>query len=440
MENAEIRVTLSNGLIVERKGKNGDLKIVGGKNVQATLDDFVAEFALRLPTFMAAAATEKTKIILEQFPGLGEKLEALKKREEALYQERLVVGRQYELKQKHAADLPRIEGVPDEPLTGTEMAEKLQAALAKNAENKAARDGLASLMVQQSQAETEITERKLRVLELQKELADKRAQRDRLAVLQPRLEAAVALVVSASDRVSELERQLAEARSAREHAIQDRSAIENIVRITEGIVLTLPQTESAVAEALNRQGAATTRGIDLASRITNAQASVAGLKDEDTQAVKDQLEAIDSLNAQIRSNMDKEHAKDEAVVLGKEYDAKTHDIEAIRDERVKLLDGIPWPLPGMSIVDGELIFNGQKWDGMATSERYRVAVAVCSGLKKNCGFVLVDQLESMDLDTLREFDAWLRSQDLQGIGTRVAMGPECDIIIEEGRLQSSELE
>ena len=45
METAEIKVELSNGLLVERKGKNGALKITGGKNVQATLDDFVSSFA-----------------------------------------------------------------------------------------------------------------------------------------------------------------------------------------------------------------------------------------------------------------------------------------------------------------------------------------------------------------------------------------------------------
>ena len=363
METAEIKVELSNGLLVERKGKNGSLKITGGKNVQATLDDFVSSFALRLPEFMASKPAEKTKMILDQFPGLGAKLAGLKQQEESLYQERLIIGRQKELKDKHAKDLPFHENVPEEPLSGTEMATKLQAALSVNAENEAKRRAVGELT--------------------------------------RRAEAAVKVAEAKKARVSELERMLSVARGEQETA--DR-AVQ-----------------------------------DLGRQVSDAEAATASLVDANVQTVKDQLEAIDAINGQVRQNMEKEHAKDEAEQLGKEYDAKTVAIEALRDQRIALLDGIPWPLPGMSILDGELIYNGMRWDCMATSERYRVAVAVCASMKKSCGFVLVDQLESMDIDTLQEFDAWLKSQDLQGIGTRVAVGPECSIIIEDGQV-AGELE
>ena len=39
----------------------------------------------------------------------------------------------------------------------------------------------------------------------------------------------------------------------------------------------------------------------------------------------------------------------------------------------------------------------------------------------------------MDLDTLREFGAWMEEEGLQGIATRVSTGGECSIIIEDGR-------
>ncbi len=53
-----------------------------------------------------------------------------------------------------------------------------------------------------------------------------------------------------------------------------------------------------------------------------------------------------------------------------------------------------------------------------------------------CGFVLMDKLEQMDMETLSAFDAWTRSQGLQVIATRVSSGSECSIIIEDG-LQKS---
>lgn len=57
-----------------------------------------------------------------------------------------------------------------------------------------------------------------------------------------------------------------------------------------------------------------------------------------------------------------------------------------------------------------------------------------------CGFVLIDKLEQMDLKTLQEFGAWLNSQNLQAIATRVSRGSECTIIIEDGQVAGQSLE
>ena len=43
-----------------------------------------------------------------------------------------------------------------------------------------------------------------------------------------------------------------------------------------------------------------------------------------------------------------------------------------------------------------------------------------------------DKLEQMDLDTLKEFGAWLEAEGLQAIATRVSTGEECSVIIEDG--------
>ncbi len=50
-----LKITMSNGLVVERKGKNSDLKVIdprGEKAGQQLLDSFVEELALNLPKFM----------------------------------------------------------------------------------------------------------------------------------------------------------------------------------------------------------------------------------------------------------------------------------------------------------------------------------------------------------------------------------------------------
>ena len=50
-----LKITLSNGLVVERSGKNSTLKVIdpsGNKAGQNLLDSFVEELAINLPKFM----------------------------------------------------------------------------------------------------------------------------------------------------------------------------------------------------------------------------------------------------------------------------------------------------------------------------------------------------------------------------------------------------
>ena len=102
------------------------------------------------------------------------------------------------------------------------------------------------------------------------------------------------------------------------------------------------------------------------------------------------------------------------------------------------LDGAKLPMEGLGVADGALTYHGQKWDNMSGSEQLRVATAIVRCLKPQCGFVLLDKLEQMDLGTLREFGAWLESEGLQAIATRVSTGDECSIIIEDGYVQGEE--
>lgn len=104
----------------------------------------------------------------------------------------------------------------------------------------------------------------------------------------------------------------------------------------------------------------------------------------------------------------------------------------MRKEKSSLLDNADLPLPGLSVEDGELLYLGQRWDNMSGSQQLIVSVSIVRKLKPDCGFVLMDKLEQMDQSTLKEFGAWLEQEGLQVIATRVSIGEECSIIIEDG--------
>lgn len=335
-----LHIELSNGLIVERKGKNSTLKVTdpnGNKSGQQLLNEFVSTLALDLPKFINGSDKDKADSLLKIL-GIGDVLSQLDTKENQLYAQRTEVGRIADRKKKAADEMPMYPNVPKEPVSATELIKEQQEILARNGENEQKRQDAA------------------------------------------RYEQILTNAQIAFD----------EAKAALQKAEQD---------------------------------------------CLTARKSAEDLHDESTAELEKNLAEIEALNIKIRANSTKEAAEVEANNLQQEYDGLTEQIESIREERNKLLDSAELPLPGLSVKDGKLIYNGLPWDGMSGSDQLKVATAIVRKLNPQCGFVLMDKLEQMDLETLQEFGAWLKQEGLQVIATRVSTGDECSIIIEDGMVK-----
>ena len=339
-----LRVELSNGLIVERKGKNSDLKVTdprGERAGQTLLNEFVEQFALDLPRFMQASSRDKALTLLNIL-GIGDKLAELEWQETTLYNRRLEIGRIADQKKKYAAELPDYPDAPSEPVSASELIRQQQDILAHNGENQR-----------------------------------KRQHADQLT----------ADYHNICERIGELYAQI--------HALEEK-------RDT------------------------------LADDLRTAQLDAQQLVDQSTAELEENIANIENINVRVRANLDKAKAEDEAEHYAEQYAALTGQIETVRADRLALLNGAKLPLPGLSVEAGELIYDGKRWDCMSGSDQLIVATAIVRALNPRCGFVLLDKLEQMDTETLASFNAWLRAEGLQVIGTRVSTGDECSIIITDG--------
>ena len=171
---------------------------------------------------------------------------------------------------------------------------------------------------------------------------------------------------------------------------------------------------------------------EIESSLVIARKSTANLHDESTTELEENIANIEEINRKVRANLDKDKAEDDAREYRNIYDSLTSKINEVRDQKVKLLDSADLPFPELSVKDGELVYKGQQWDNMSGSDRLKVSTAIVRKLNPKCGFVLLDKLEQMDLDTLKEFGDWLEAEGLQAIATRVSTGGECSIIISDG--------
>lgn len=193
---AHLKVTLSNGVIVERKGKNSTLTVTdptGRRSGQQLLNAFIEPLALDLPRFMEASDKEKADILL-RIIGIGTELHVRDLEIKSLYDKRTFTGQLAQQKKHFAEELISYPDAPEEPVSASDLIRQQQEILARNGENQRLRQNLAEL------------EEKARVL------ADRRTQ----------LEQTLALLVKEQDEVNE---SLCTARKSAEN-LQDESTAE----------------------------------------------------------------------------------------------------------------------------------------------------------------------------------------------------------------------
>jgi len=332
-----MHIVMSNGIVVERKGKNSDLKVLdpsGRKGGQQLLNEFVEQLALDLPKFMSSTSKEKALTLL-QIIGVGKQLADLERQETEVYNRRLAIGQIADQKKKYALEQPYYPDAPREPVAASELIRQQQDILARNGENNRKRQNLQYLESQAADIQRKISD----LLEKQK-----------------------------------------------------------------GILADL----------------------DIAKK------SALDLHDESTAELELSIANTEQINRKVRANLDKDKAEEDANNYATQYSTLTADINAVRQSKIDLLKGANLPLPGLSVVDGELTYNGFKWDNMSGADQLIVSTAIVRQLNPKCGFVLLDKLEQMDIDELGKFGQWLESEGLQAIATRVSTGDECSIIIEDG--------
>ena len=346
-----LSITMSNGLVVERKGKNSDLKVIdpeGNRAGQNLLDSFVEELALNLPKFIQQSSKEKAQTLL-QIIGVGDQLALLERQETEIYNQRHAIGQIADQKQKFANEQPYFPDTPKELVSASELIKQQQSILALNGENQRKRNQL-----------NQITADKHRI----------------------------------HDELSRLDEQIKQ----------------------------LQERKESLFDLYNQ----TVKDEEIAMKTAQQ------LHDESTAKIEESINDIEKINIKVRANLNKDKAEDDAKEYREQYDTLTSQLDTVRQKKIDLLKHSDLPLPGLSVEDGELIYLGKKWDCMSGSDQLKVATAIVRKLKPQCGFVLLDKLEQMDLDTLHEFGQWLDSEGLQAIATRVSTGDECSIIIEDG--------
>lgn len=222
---------------------------------------------------------------------------------------------------------------------------------------------------------------------------------------------------------------------------------------TNRLILTLSEGLDG-NEDLQRRGREAAH--ELQQKIEQIEAADAKLKKEHAEATR-QLDSIEEAptapileaisNAQSTNDAAAAHSQWVERQASHDQASKFHaaaidDVKKLRDAKKDALDNAKWPIEGLTIEDGKILYKGCLLENLGESEQQLVCAAIA--MKDICAHKIkvarMDGIESMSPADFQALQKLYNDAGIQVIATRVSWGgtePD-EIVIEDGVYKEEE--
>jgi len=130
------------------------------------------------------------------------------------------------------------------------------------------------------------------------------------------------------------------------------------------------------------------------------------------------------------------------IKLREEYKAKDNQVKELDQAKKDALAAAEWPLEGLSVEDGTIIFNGSPLQQCGNSEQMLVCGALAAETisQHKLHVVRMDGIESMDPEDFKKLSKIFNDKGIQVLSSRVTRGDVDDgeLLIVDGELQEGE--
>lgn len=230
---AKLHVELSNGIVVERRGKNGTLHVTdqtGMRGTQKLLDEFLSVLALDLPKFLGGTDKDRTNALLQTL-GIDMQLASIDNQIKAAYTERTAIGTDARRLRAHADELPHYDDAPEEPVSVAELVRAQQEILARNGENRRKREQVSQIEWEMQSTNQEVNRVDAQIAELRKRQAELMDKRDKLlSDLSTAKKTAAQLV---DESTAEIEASIANIESVNAHVMDNQRKAQAVAAASE---------------------------------------------------------------------------------------------------------------------------------------------------------------------------------------------------------------
>lgn len=147
------------------------------------------------------------------------------------------------------------------------------------------------------------------------------------------------------------------------------------------------------------------------------------------------MQEIEVHNAKVRANQERKVLEGGLEETRKEHESLSAILEKIDQDKSDALANAKWPIPGLSILNDLVMYNGVPFSQASSAEKLKVSLAMGIALNPALRVMLIRDGSLLDQKNLKLVAEMAAQNDMQVWIERVGEGPECQVIIEDGRVK-----
>jgi len=170
------------------------------------------------------------------------------------------------------------------------------------------------------------------------------------------------------------------------------------------------------------------------AKLAIAQKALDECPEADLDIVNEKLSTAEMTNRLVRAKHSREKESKRCTELEREAAGMTKAIEAIDSQKQTLLEEAAWPVPELSIADGQVTYRGLPFSQASASERRRISFSIACALHPKLGVILLPDASLLDKTAMREIAEMAHERGYQVWIERVGDGDPGAVILEDGEV------
>jgi DNA repair exonuclease SbcCD ATPase subunit len=154
-----------------------------------------------------------------------------------------------------------------------------------------------------------------------------------------------------------------------------------------------------------------------------------------TDEIDARLASLDATNKQAEAYERYRDTMREREALAAKSREATDNLEALRAKKIEMMDSAPWPIEGLALEDGRVMFEGLPFEQASQARQLEVAAAIGLAANPKIRLLIVRDGSLLDNKHLARLARIAQNANARVLLERVGEGEECSVIIEDGSVK-----